>query len=315
MLRNNFSIIPAAELIFEATPESLTPDKIECFLRNGFNRLSIGIQTFNNDLLKAYNRVFTRQEAIENFISCQSAGFSHINIDFMHGLAGQTINTYLDTLKVAAELRPTNVTYYLFSDSMRRSRMSRHPSGRFPSEEERVLMHVMSMEHFLEAGYIQITPYQFITSWNHPYAHQEHKARNGEIHALGITGHSFFNNCDYHNHWSIENYKRALDNNQLPVKKGRYLNKKEQMIRFIVYGLQKTSGLNREDGGVNRAIFKERFGISIEDAFRDTLEELEKLGLILNSADYLRLSYKGLLYSAETSLFFYLTKDREKIVS
>lgn len=312
IIRNNISITSDAEIIFESTPESITSDKIECFLRNGFNRLSIGMQTFDKDLLKKYNRSFFPEEAIASFNLCRARGFNHINIDLMHGLAGQTIDTYLNTLNLASELKPANVTYYLFSDSESRSQMARIFSDRFPCEEERVLMHIMSIERFRELGYIQITPYQFISSWQYPYAQQEHKARNGPIHALGVTGHSFLSNCEYYNYYSMANYKKALSQGRLPIKRGRYLDKQERMIRFVVYSLQKTSGINRQAGGVDKNLFRNKFGAGIKEVFRKQLDKVKSLGLIEDTGDYIRLSYKGLLYPVETSMFFYLDKDRRR---
>lgn len=313
VLRDNFSIASDAELTCEATPESITPENLSCLLKNGFNRLSIGVQTFDDKLLKSYNRLHTGEEAIESFILSKRLGFSHINIDLMFGLAGQTICSWKETLDITRELKPTNVTFYPFSDSYGKTIMYRNSKSLFPSEEENLLMHIMAIEKFLNAGYIQITPYQFIISWKYPYAHQEHKAKNGEIYALGVTGHSFFHNCDYHNQSSFAKYKSLLEENRLPVERGRYLDKKERMTRFIIYGLQKTSGLNRENGGIDKVAFKEHFGVSIEDAFKEKLEKLKELGLILNSSRCIRLSYKGLLYPVETSLFFYFKKDRKRI--
>lgn len=313
-LRDNFSFTSDAEFTCEATPESITPDKLSCFLRNGFNRLSIGIQTFDDKLLRPYNRLHTAQEAIKSFALSKQTGFSHINIDLMFGLAGQTTYSWKESLDIAKELNPTNVTFYPFSDGCGKTIMYRNLKDLFPSEQEKLLMHVMAMEKFLDARYIQITPYQFISSCKYPYAHQEHKARNGEILALGITGHSFFHNCDYHNQPSFEQYKNLLGKKILPIERGRYLNKKEQMIRFIIYGLQKTSGLNRENGGLDKVAFRKCFGVFPEEVFKDKFKKLENFGLLLNTKRYIRLSYKGLLYPAETSLFFYLEKDKKKII-
>jgi len=310
IFRENFDIIPNAELICETTTNSATPDKLKCLLENGFNRLSIGVQTFDEKLLKLYNRLYTPEEAIKSFNLARRIGFSHINIDLMFGLAGQTVYDWGETLKIAKDLRPANVTVYPFTDSFGETAMYRKPGSYFPSEAERLLMHVMAIEKLLEAGYIQITPYQFILSWKYPYAHQEHKAKNGEIYALGVTGHSFVGRCDYFNQSTLTRYKSLLAQNKLPIERGRCLSKKELMIRFAIYGLQKTSGLNRKNGGIDKSAFKKRFGITLERAFKGNLDKLERLGLISNSKGHVKLSYKGLLHPVETSLLFYAKKDR-----
>ncbi|MBU1862435.1 MAG: coproporphyrinogen III oxidase family protein [Candidatus Omnitrophica bacterium] len=313
MLHNSFSMRSNAECICEATPETISEKKIECFLKNGFNRLSIGIQTFNDELLRSYNRLYSRAEVIESFNKSKKTGFSHINIDLMFGLAGQTLQTWRESLEIVAHLQPQNITFYPFSDSFNKTVMSQNAETVFPTEEEKLLMHVMAIEKMVEMGYIQISPYQFIVSWKFPYAHQEFKAINGEVYALGVTGHSFLNNCDYHNHHSLKNYQKSLEQNILPIKCGRALNKKEVMVRYIIYGLQKTSGINRRYSGVNKKVFQERFGVSIDYEFHKELKHLKQLKLLVDTTDTIRLSYQGLLYATETSLFFYSEEDRKKI--
>ncbi|MBU1147918.1 MAG: radical SAM protein [Candidatus Omnitrophica bacterium] len=313
MLRDTFSIPSQLECTCETTPDTISREKIKCFLKNGFNRLSIGVQTFNDELLRLYNRLYSRAEAIESFNKSRKAGFSHINIDLMFGLAGQTLQTWKESIDIAANLGPQNITFYPFTDSRNKTIMSQNAKNVFPTEEETLLMHVMAIEKMIEMGYIQINPYQFIASWKFPYAQQEFKAINSEVCALGVTGHSFLNCCDYHNYYSLENYQKFLDRGIAPIKCGRSLSKKEIMIRYIVYGLQKTSGINRQYGGVNKKLFQENFSISIDYEFQEELKRLSKWGLLINTEDTIRLSYKGLLHPTQTSIFFYLEKDREKI--
>lgn len=313
VVKDNFSIASNAELTFEATPESITPDKLDCFLKNGFNRLSIGVQTFDDKLLKSYKRLHTRKDAINSFYLSKHSGFSHINIDLMFGLARQTVSSWKETLDIAGELSPANVTFYPYSDSYGKTIMHKSLNVFFPSTKDKLLMHVMAMEKFLEAGYIQTSPYQFISSQEYTYKHQEHKAKNGEICAFGVSGHSYFRNYDYHNQRSLVKYVNLLKKGRLPVEKGQYLNRNEQMTRFIVYGLQKTSGLNRRFGGADKNLFKKLFKISLNYVFKDELRRLDKLGLILNLKRHVSLSYKGLLYPVETALFFYSKKDKRRI--
>lgn len=313
ILRGHFSIGSDAEITCETSPESTTPDKLRCLKDNGFNRISIGVQTFDDKLLNSYHRLHTGDQAIKSFYLSKRLGFSHINIDLMFGLAGQTVDHWNKTLEVVKRLNPANITFYPFSDRGGGSPMSRSSKNIFPGKKEKLLMHIMAIEHFLKAGYSQITPYQFITSWKYSYAHQEHKARNGEIYALGVTGHSFFNDCDFHNVASFSRYKDSLDENRLPVWRGRYLNKKERMIRFIIYGLQKTCGVNRARGGVDKITFKRKFGVCCNDAFKDPLKRLENLRLVTHAGCRLNLSYQGMLLPDMAILFFYLKKDQKAI--
>lgn len=313
VLRDNFCIAGDAEFTFEATPESLNRRKLEYFRESGFNRLSIGIQTFDNKLLRSHKRLYTDKQAVGAFKLSRSAGFSKINIDLLFGLIGQDLASWDESLKITADLGPANVTAYPFMGCFARSNIRKAFHNFRDKENQRLLMHIMTIEKFTGLGYIQITPYQFIRSLKYQFEQQEHKSKSGQIHAFGVTGHSFLNNVEYHNHHTLKGYGDALLNNIIPIEKGRYLNRKEQMIRFVIYNLQKRAGANRKDAGIDKYIFAKRFGVSLESVFSGKLRKLLELGLIKDTGRYIRLSYLGILYHTEACQFFYLKKDTEEI--
>lgn len=317
-LKDHFEIMPDIEMCCETTPEAVTMKKLECLLKNGFNRLSMGIQTFNNFLLKSYDRLHTGEEAVDAFKMVQRAGFRHINVDIMFGLPGQDLQTWKRSLEIVESLKPTNVTTYpLYPCFGKPGEVLMYKKFKFhlPSQRERLLMHVMAIEKFVNSGYIQINPHQFISSHRYGHRHQEYKARNGEIYAVGVAGHSFVNNVVYFHYRSMPHYYKALEENRLPIDRGRKLELKEQMIRFIVLSLLKTSGINRKDGGVDKVLFQKRYGSSVNEMFKKEIVVLKKLRLISESDRYISLSHRGLLYPQDTILFFYLKQDREKVLS
>ena len=316
-LKDNFEITPNAEICCETTPEEAKMRKLECLIKNGFNRLSIGVQTFDDDLLRLYNRLHTGKEAINAFKMSQKAGFNHINIDLMFGLSGQTIRMWKRNLEIAEVLRPTNVTTYPFSfvNAFGGLIISKRLKKHLPSEEERLLMHAMAIEKFVGNGYIQITPYQFISSRRYSFRQQEFKAKNGENYGFGASARSFINNVEFRKRPSLLHYYQALEQDKFPVVRGRRLDRKEQMIKFFIGSLEKTSGINRKEGGVDKTLFQRMFGLSVNEAFKEELTILKNLGLISESDCYIHFTYLGLLYPTETSLLFYLKKDRDKIAN
>lgn len=130
-----------------------------------------------------------------------------------------------------------------------------------------------------------------------------------------MSGRSFINNVEFRHYRSLSRYYRALEKGKFPAERARRLNKKERMIKFFILSLQKTSGINRRDGGVDKALFRRMFGESLADVFKTEMEYLKDAGLIAESRNRVFLTYRGLLYSQETVLFFYLKRDRNKIAN
>lgn len=313
LIRKNFCVAGDAEFTFETTPESLNRRKLEYFRESGFDRLSIGIQTFDNRLLRSHKRLYMDKQAVMAFNLSRRAGFSKINIDLLFGLIGQDLSSWDKSLKIAGDLEAANVTTYPFMGCFVRSNIRRVSSKFHEEENQRLLMHIMAIERFTALGYIQITPYQFIKSLRYPFKQQEHKSKCGEIQAFGATGHSFVNNVEYHNHHTLKGYENMLLNNVLPVERGRYLNRKEQMIRFVIYNLQKRAGVNRKDAGIDKDFFTKRFSVPLESEFSSQLRKLLDLGLIKDTGRHIHLTYLGILYHTEVCQFFYLKKDMKMI--
>ncbi|MDA8433417.1 MAG: radical SAM family heme chaperone HemW, partial [Nitrospiraceae bacterium] len=111
-LRDNFSLSAAPEITVEANPGTLTEAKLGLLLRGGVNRLSIGIQSFQDTELKALGRIHNAKEAAAAVEAAQKTGFTNISLDLMYGIPGQTIASWQETLKRAENLRPAHISAY-----------------------------------------------------------------------------------------------------------------------------------------------------------------------------------------------------------
>lgn len=111
-LHKNYSISSHPEITLEANPDDLTPDYIAMLRTLPFNRLSMGIQTFNESILKVLQRRHTARQAIEAFQNCRAAGFQNISIDLMYGLPGETLSTWQQDLDQALLLHPEHLSAY-----------------------------------------------------------------------------------------------------------------------------------------------------------------------------------------------------------
>lgn len=107
-----FSLAECPEITMEANPDDLTPEYIALLRRFPFNRISMGIQTFNDAILKRLNRRHTAQQATEAFANCREAGFNNISIDLMYGLPGETAETWSLDLQKAIDMKPEHLSAY-----------------------------------------------------------------------------------------------------------------------------------------------------------------------------------------------------------
>lgn len=108
----NYSISDTPEITLEANPDDLTPEYIAMLRTLPFNRLSMGIQTFNESILKLLQRRHSARQAIEAFQNCRAAGFQNISIDLMYGLPGETLASWKENLEQAVDLHPEHISAY-----------------------------------------------------------------------------------------------------------------------------------------------------------------------------------------------------------
>ena len=109
---NIYKVKENAEITLEANPDDLTPEYVTMLRQLPINRISMGIQTFQENTLKLLHRRHTAQQAVEAFYRCREAGFQNISIDLMYGLPGETLETWIHDLKQAIDLHPEHISAY-----------------------------------------------------------------------------------------------------------------------------------------------------------------------------------------------------------
>ena len=111
-LRENFNIVKDAEITIEGNPATLSDEKMERYLRKGINRLSLGVQSFENDVLQYLGRIHNKNDAFTSFQRAKKAGFSNINMDIMFAIPGQSMKMWKDTVRQCIFLKPTHISLY-----------------------------------------------------------------------------------------------------------------------------------------------------------------------------------------------------------
>lgn len=286
-IRQGFRVMPDAEVSMEVNPGTALGREgfISC-REAGINRLSIGLQSANDEELKLLGRIHTFSQFETTWKQAREAGFSNLNIDLMAALPGQSVESYAITLKTVCELEPEHISAYSLIIEEGTPFFSRYSSLAEDEEYEKWdrQMYFMTGELLQKYGY---TRYEISN-----YAKADRECRHnlvywtrGEYLGLGIGAASLINNVRYKNASGLKNYISAQG--VLPYEEMQTLTTREQMEEFLFLGLRLIQGISRE-------AFHETFHCRVESVFGQALLKYQKEGLLTMDSERIALTNKGL---------------------
>jgi len=282
-VQQHFSLWEKTEVTVEANPGTIFGEKLAEMAAMGVNRLSIGVQSFDNRLLAAMGRVHTAEEAVEAFCMARREGFSNINIDLIYGLPGQTLENWRKTLYEVVELGPEHVSAYGLTLEKGTPWGNLYSQGELQlvDEDTWVRMHDLTMQVLPQAGLMQYE----LSNYAKPGFESLHNLgywyRRPYI-GVGLGASSFLNETRSKNHTRYEEYFKSLKMNKLPVAEEERITREEAMSETMFLGLRTVKGVNCLE-------FKRRFGVSIEEAF-PVVNRLAKKGVLERNPPWLRLN-------------------------
>lgn len=284
-----FPMETVAEFTVEANPGDLTAEKLSVMRNYGVNRLSMGVQTFDDRLLKKIGRRHTAADVYKTMAFLEKADFRNVSIDLIYALPGQTLAGFRDTLKRAIELDLPHYSLYslilenktMFMNWVRQGRLT------LPDQEEEGQMFEETILAMEKAGRRQYEISNFAlagkeSEHNKVYWHNEHYFGFG----AGASG--YVGNERYKNFGPIQHYLKPLRENKLPVYDTESLTLKNQMEEEMFLGLRLKEGVSAER-------FERKFHHTIEEIYGAVLAEETKAGLLEISGDRIRLTAAGLL--------------------
>lgn len=303
-------VVPGAEVSFEVHPESSDDNRLERLIGNGVNRLNIGIESFDDTLLRSENRRHTRAQALGALARARTMGLDNINIDLIYGLRGQTVPMWEDTLRTIGDIAPASATLYylrLKAKTTEYNRFIRHPE-QFPSEQELLLMHAMSFEHLEnQLGYTQRPVDWFTRDSKYFHVYQDHNWRRSdetELLGLGPSAYSYINGWQYYNVNHTDTYIDDINQGRLPVWRGEKLEGIERLRRTVMLGIKI---------GMDRPAFARTYGVDAVDAFPAEWQTLSDLGLVSVRPNSIELTYAGKLLADEVGQAFYSATMKQRM--
>ncbi|MCI1773750.1 MAG: radical SAM family heme chaperone HemW [Paenibacillus lautus] len=277
------------EFSMEANPGTTDPEKLSVMRQGGVNRISFGVQAFQNILLTGIGRIHDTDDVYRSLDNARRAGFDNMSIDLMFGLPNQTLDMLAESVDKALELELPHYSIYslkveentLFHTMYQRNQLP------LPDEEDELNMYLLLMERMKAAGYKQYE----ISNFAKPGFESRHNMtywRNEDYYGLGAGAHGYVGRRRHVNIKGVNPYNEAA-NKGLPRLESFEISREEAMEDFLMVGL-------RVLDGVSSRRFREQFGISMEEVFAGPLNKMVGAGLLDATEDGYKLSSKGILF-------------------
>ncbi len=298
-LQANFQIDPGGEFSIESNPGTLTLEKLIHFRALGFNRLSMGVQSFNPAELRFLGRIHSVEEVRENFRNAREAGFRNVNLDLMTAFPGLTGESFRYSMEQALALAPEHISCYTLIFEPGTVFYKKMRSGELNplNEDEEAAYYELAREMLEAHGYCQYEISNFARGREHLCRHNlvywEHRPYLG----LGPSAHSFYRKVRWANKRSLTIYIKSLQKGQLPLDFREELSPEQLMFEYTFLGLRLREGLDTGE-------FRQRFGMDFQEKYRSAIRKLAENELVEWRDQYLRLSPRGWLVADTVAGYF-----------
>jgi oxygen-independent coproporphyrinogen III oxidase len=294
----NKNICEVDEFSCEANPGTLTNEKLKLLKECGVNRLSIGLQSWNDNILKSIGRIHNTEEFLSNYDRARKLGFDNINIDIMFSIYGQTIKDLENTLENVIALKPEHISCYslIIEEGTLVSKKVNNGEIEEVDEETDREMYYLAVDKLKKAGYERYEISNFALpgfECRHNIIYWKTKPYLG----IGAGAHSFIADVRFSNEESPETYIEKIETKKLPVSKVEMLTYDDRMSEFMFMGL-------RMDRGIEFDEFKARFGKEMRNVYGLEIDNLNKKGLINLADNRIKLTEVGIDLSNQVFVDF-----------
>tara|TARA_Y100001970_G_C14159617_1_gene817732 strand:- start:381 stop:1523 length:1143 start_codon:yes stop_codon:yes gene_type:complete len=244
-LNQHISLNNIEEFTIETNPGEITKQKLKDFISIGANRLSLGFQTFDENLLKFLGRIHSPEDCIETYNNAREAGFNNINTDLIFDIPGQTMNRWKQDLKKIVDLDPEHISTYSLTveENTKLFKLVNNKKVIMPSEKMDIDMYSYTLKYLKEQGYTQYEISNH-SKRNYRCQHNMHYWKNDPYLSFGPSAHSYDMQKRW---WNIDNlnlYMEMINNNELPLKNSEQLTSKDHFNELIFNGLRMSDGVN-----------------------------------------------------------------------
>ncbi len=289
--RENFDLEPGAEITLEANPGTVDLGKLRMLRNSGVDRLSLGIQTFDDTQLKAFNRNHNSAQSREAFEQARRAGFENINLDLIFGLPAQTLEQWGETVVRAIEWGPEHLSLYglQIEDGTALARQIARGRVQEPDPDLAADMFLLADEKLSAAGY----EHYEISNYARPGHQSRHNLTywlNEPYLGFGAGAHSSWQGRRYSNLLNPGEYIARIERGVAAIDSAVVITRELEIGETLMLGL-------RLEQGISFDRFRARFGEDVRELHRETIAQLKDWGLMEIDGERMRLTTRGRLVS------------------
>jgi oxygen-independent coproporphyrinogen-3 oxidase len=290
-IAKNFSLQEALEISVECNPATIDTIKARGYKAAGINRISLGVQSFNPHELELMGRIHSVQDIYTTIDSINTVGFTNFNLDLIYGLPKQTIAGWEKTLQCAVQCNPTHISAYLLqlADTTPMARKIARGSLDYLDEQDEIVMYYKCIDFLKQHNY---NHYE-ISNFARPEKECQHNLlywHSCEYIGLGAGAVSFIGNRRFMLYENLKTYFANRPSNREELIVLEEMSAQELIVDAIILGLRCVDGINK----IN---FIERFGKDIFREYQSVIEECVALGLLIKSAENIKLTQRGYFLS------------------
>ena len=287
-LRAAFPVAANAEISLEANPGTVDRNSLQLLRQTGFNRLSLGVQSFDDTVLAGIGRIHRAEEAEKAFSDARAAGFENISLDLMYGLPLQSVSGWKTTLERAVALGPDHISAYGLKLEEGTPLEVSVTSGRvaLPSEEDEESMYDLLNDFLPSQGYARYEISNYATAekeCRHNLKYWNCEAYRG----FGVAAHSFDGMDRFANTEDVSQYVESMTSGKLPEIFRETLDRPTAMAEYVFLSLRTVRGLNEID-------FARRFERKFFEYYQEPVARLVRFGLLMQENDAWRLTERGM---------------------
>ena len=278
------------EFTIECNPGTIDAEKLTLMKRHGVNRLSFGVQTFHDDLLKAIGRIHTAQQAREAIRLARSIGFQNLSLDLIYGLPGETLAMLQEDIDEALKLHPDHISIYGLQLEAGTAFWRMHETGKLhlPDDDTVEAMYDLMTTTLPAHGYARYEISNFARP-GHESRHNLGYWQNKTYLGLGAAAHSYLDGIRYENTKDIAAYIDAIHRGELPRTQEEPATRVIRMEEFAFLAL-------RTARGIDKAAFAETFGMTLSSVYAETVRSMQRKGLLEETDETVRLTPLGMKY-------------------
>ena len=276
------------EYSMECNPGNLTEEKLEVMKKYGVNRISMGLQAKQDNLLKGLGRIHNYKTFKENFLLAKKVGFNNINVDLMFGLPNQRLNEWEETLREIISLEPAHISAYslIIEEGTAFYNLYENDKLKLPTEEEERKMYHLAKKFLEENGFNQ---YEISN-----YAKEGKECRHNLAYwnmdnwiGVGSASASYMDGKRIKNISSVEEYINSINEKGKAIEEIINNSKNDNMEEFMFMGLRKINGIDENE-------FKNRFSMNINNVYGEIINKYIDEGLLIRESGRIFLSEKGI---------------------